>query len=519
MDIEFLKIEESIMDYLFSFKENFIKSKKYWIMFLILICILSLSLFKLENYNNPNMEIIIIAIVSIMGVFSITTYFQYNDKELYKTVFIIILIFGLVCCLITPMVSIPDEGEHAYRAEITSRGVLFPEPINGTFESIKSMTLFAESKDLTVFQEGWDTNKIDYNVAHTPSVFQQNPFFGYIFSGFGILLAKLLDLNVIWMLWLGRIFNAILYAGLISYAVKKTPILKMPIFAIACFPLCLYQAYSLSVDGLVIGFGILIISYFFNMCENKFSEKELITFIILCLLIGFCKVPYFGLLLLLFFIPNENFEDDKNTFYLYCLIGILLVAIVGFAWNKFIASPALINSWRGEYLISNNVNAMNQINFILSHPFEFFINIFNTIPNSINDIFDSMFKLYSLHHGGFSIKSPFANMLLLMFFGFICLGYPIEKKFKLKSKIGALITFIIVYTGTYIVFLLSWNPVGELTYKGVQARYFLPLFALLPMICNINLTQIKGDSVDYHAIVLIVFFIAAMIISLTTLSY
>ena len=60
-------------------------------------------------------------------------------------------------------------------------------------------------------------------------------------------------MNVIWMLWLGRIFNLILYAGLISLAIKKTPVLKMPMLAVACIPISIYQAASLSIDSIIIG--------------------------------------------------------------------------------------------------------------------------------------------------------------------------------------------------------------------------------------------------------------------------
>ena len=183
------------------------------------------------------------------------------------------LLFGLICAFVIPIDSVSDEYEHLSRAEITSRGILFPEYVNGSFESISSMSNFYDNANgKTIFEVNGDTAKINSSLAHVGSAFEQNPFYGYIFSTIGILLAKLLDLNVIWLLWLGRIFNVVMYAGLISLAIKKSPIFKIQLFAIACLPVCLFQAFSVSIDSFVAGLGILTMAYFFNMFVNKFSK-------------------------------------------------------------------------------------------------------------------------------------------------------------------------------------------------------------------------------------------------------
>ena len=47
------------------------------------------------------------------------------------------------------------------------------------------------------------------------------PFYSYLFSALGILIAKCLDLSVIWTLWLGRLANLLLYGGFVYFAIKK----------------------------------------------------------------------------------------------------------------------------------------------------------------------------------------------------------------------------------------------------------------------------------------------------------
>lgn len=519
MDTDLGINKNGMVDYLSDFKDCLVKSKKSILMYIIMIALVSFLLLGPNNYAHPKTELVVMGLIVILGIFSIVLHYKNGNEKLYVTAFVVILIFGLVCCLVTPIISVSDEGEHLMRAEITSRGVLFPEYVNESYESISAMNFFAKSNDLTVLQVDGDTDKINHTADYKTSVFEQNPFLGYAFSGLGIFFAKLLDLNVIWILWLGRIFNTLFYAITVSYAIKKTPIYKVPIFAIACLPVCLFQAYSVSIDCIVTGLGILVVAYFFNMCENKFTTRDILIVACLSLFAGLCKLPYLGLALLLLFAPTKNFnEDDKKRYYAYAVLGIVLVLLVGIMWSKLVATPALSHSWRAQYMIENNVNISNQLNYIICHPFELFTGFFNYISKSFNNIF-SMFAFYSYSRGGEYVPSQFISTLNTLFFGLLCFGYPVDKKIDLKSKIGALFTFIVVFVGICITMLLSWSPVGQLTFAGIHTRYFLPLFALLPFVCGINISSVKGDSMDYPIITMTILFISAMIISLTALYY
>ncbi len=497
--------------------KNLLSSYKYWIVYLILILIAMFSMFNIENYIHPKFELIILLLVSIISIFSIVYYYKHGKHELYKLTFILLLLFGLICAFTVPIDSVSDEYEHFTRAEITSRGILFPEYVDGNYESISSLTNFyLPSHDKTVFQVGEDTQKINTSISYHDSAFEQNPFYGYIFSAIGIGIAKLLDLNVIWMLWLGRIFNVIMYAGLVSLAIKKTPIFKIQLFAISCLPVCLFQAFSLSIDSFIAGLGIFTVAYFFKMSVNKFDRKDIIVFSVLCLLIGLCKLPYLALIFLILFLPKDNFKENK--YYFYCILSIVLVSIIGLLWNNLIATPALYHSWRNTYFIQNNVNVSNQINYILLHPYDFiieFLHLFNSIPY----IFGGFFTFYSYTiEGGQYVASAFISFLLTLFVAFISI-YPDNTKINLKSRIGTLIVFIIIYVGTFIVQLLSWSPVGQLTLQGALPRYFLVLFALLPFIFSNYIANYKNQELDRYTFVLVLFFISSMLISFAVKYY
>lgn len=207
-------MDDSIKLKFTDFKQNFFESRNYWIVYLLLIVMASFSMFSAINYSHPKFEIIALILISIISIFSIVYYYKHGNEELYKTVFIVLLLFGLICAFMIPIDSVSDEYEHLSRAEITSRGILAPEYNNGSYEVVASLPdFYKNATDKTVFDVAGDTSKINNSMGSVHSAFEQNPFYGYIFSAIGIGIAKLLDLNVIWMLWLGRIFNVIVYAG------------------------------------------------------------------------------------------------------------------------------------------------------------------------------------------------------------------------------------------------------------------------------------------------------------------
>ena len=247
-----------------------------------------------------------------------------------------------------------DEVEHFVRAKITSNGIINPNfvevPTNfsgifskGYYLTIQSTFDLAErGKDTisythmdlvnsSIFKTDADTLPINYTPVKFHSAFAQNPFFGYLASGIGMALAKLLNLNAIWLLWLGRIFNALLYASIVSIAIKKTPILKIPLFVVACIPAALSQAASVSIDPLINGLGILSIAYFLMLYKSpnkSLDYKPIIKFSVIVLLLGLCKVTYFSFIFLLLFIPIDNLKKKEYFYYSFIIILLFIVLVL-----------------------------------------------------------------------------------------------------------------------------------------------------------------------------------------------
>ena len=504
------------------FKDNLIISKKYWIIYLIFILIASLAMFTTKNYSSIVKELIMVLITAIFGVFAITFYSYHNtDKELYKTAFVIIILFGLLCCFLNPICNVSDETEHLARADITSQGILFPEYKNNSFGVSESINFFSENRTKTVFQVD-GTIPYSSTITGYSSAFQHNPFYGYIAPAIGLVIAKLLSLSVVSAMWLGRLFNLLLYAGLATYAIKKTPILKIPFIVMACIPVAIQQAASFSIDSLFIGLGFIIVAYFFYMIkaeDRTLENKDILIFSILCLLCGLCRLPFLATILLIFCVPTIKFKAYNAA--LYKFAGLFLVGILGLIYAGISTPNYMHSAWRAAYASKNHINSAQQIRYMISHPGNTIVGIFHTI-NALDNgpVLTSMANLYSTVPGGAKMhRLGFVSAIYPMFIGAIWLLYPLVERFDLKERIGALIVVAITYVGTCLSQMISWAPVGNLYTVVVHTRYFIPLFALVPFIFGMNHVKEKNYELDPYIICLTCAFISAFVIQIAARYY
>lgn len=503
------------------FKFYFFKSRKYWLIYLIFLIITALAMFVLPNYHHPKIELISVILIAIVGIFSITFYSYHNsDENIHKTVFVIIILFGLLCCFLNPICNVSDESEHLARADITSQGILNPGYVHDSFYVSSSVSFFESNRSLTAFQVDGNMPYDDTLVPYH-SAFQQNPFYGYLPQAIGLMFAKVFDLSVMWAMWLGRIFNLLLYATLVSFAVKKSPILKVPIIVTACIPVAIQQAASFSIDSLFIGLGIYICAYFFYMVKVEdytLENKDILLFSALCLVFGLCRLPALASVLLLFLVPSKKFKSYNSK--LFKFIGLFLVLLVGIIFASH-AMPNTMHSWRLSFSTQRHFNSTEQLNYMISHPADSLVAIFHFINGLENGpILSALVNLYSTAPGNTALHNlGFISAIYPLFIGAVWLFYPQLEKFDFKTRIGSLVVVTIIYFATYLIQTLTWSPVGDLYSAAVHARYFLPFFVLIPFIFGINHTRERNKELDKYIICLTCCFIASFLIQITARYY
>ena len=493
--------------------------------FLILFYCITSVLFIFYQYqfnNDVNLSslLFISVLLLVLGSFIFFFYsknYKIGHENLYKLCFVIIVCFGLFNVFLTPIADVCDETEHFWRAEITSTGQFNPEYVSipntndSGYQTISSLTNLYHLTGNTVFNNSWGTQPIDYNVGYVSSAFSQNPFYGYLAQAFGIDIAKFLNLSNIWMLWLGRICNLLLYAGFASLAIKKAPIFKVPLLVVACLPLAVYQGASMSIDAFVNGSSLLPIGYFLYLYKSEdLTWKNVSIFFLLSIFGGLTKVTYLALSFLIFLVPRANFKTKND--YIFSRLGILIVIFVSYCWSSFYATPNLLNSWRGPYFMEHNVNASGQIHYLLHNNLGL-LNFIGQLPFTLFTVIEGYFSFANLPAYG----SKLLAYLYIVFFFLVSLFYPVKVKFDRFRKIGVFLIFLLTYFGIIFIQYLTWCSVAYHKIVGIFGRYFIPLLSLIPLFLSINVKE-SNKSIDLSVLVCIFFFLASSIL-LTVFQY
>lgn len=492
-------------------KENII----YIILYGIFLSFFTLMFIKYNNPSNIKFLIFIFVLIFIIGLISIYHYTK-NKNKIYKTAFIVIILFGLCSVILTPINDVSDEYEHLVRSEIVSRGEITTNYINPIgFKSIDAINNLGIESDTNLFNTNLWNLKINYSDYYSDCAFAQNPFYAYLAPAFGIIIAKFLDLNTIWLLYLGRICNLLLYASITTIAIKKSPIFKTPLFIISIFPLAIYQAGSVSSDCFFNAFAILAIAYFFILYKShSIKYKDLSFFYISIILCGLLKQPYLALSLLIFIVPSSNFKNKKQE--IISKIAILAVLTIGVLWSSY-ATTQMKYSWRANHFIQYHVNASQQANFMLSDP-KFDIYYIFEVIRQIPVIFT---RLFEFSVSKFSYNSILMSTLYFIYIIAVSLFYPLKEKLSKINRLKTAIISAIIFYGIFLVQYLTWIPVKSANViLGVSGRYFIPLLIFIPLILNLN-SKIKLDKTKVSSIVftIAISFIAGMLMLTTSVKF
>lgn len=255
-----------------------------------------------------------------------------------------------------------------------------------------------------------------------------------------------------------------------------------------------------------------MVAYFFYMYkskENSLTNRNILIFFSLILLVGLIKLPYLAFSFLIFAVPKKNFNNTTKII-IFSTLGIFILGGIGLLWSKY----AMISNWhsyRAVHYLSQNVNSTMQMNFFLSNDSNFLL----FISSALEKIFtvSSTFLMYPPSDNlGYTTASYSISLLILASMSIVYFIYPIDEKVERSSKIVSLFTCIILYFGTCFVQFLSWSPIGQFD-MSVSPRYILPFFVLLPFIFGLNFLKEIKTKFDYYIITLTISFMALMVMS------
>ncbi len=460
--------------------------------------------------------------------------------------------FGLTMLILTPPFQVPDEHDHFFRAVMISsgqfvaksypfseklkkkvpqkylkgKGGVVPVSIPYTTRNVNHKLPFhPENK-----QQLNDLKKmltLPLHMEGMPDVFINTSAGGYapvlyLPAALAITAGKLLNLSPLWLMYLGRLANLMVFLSLIYWALKITPTGKPLIFLLALMPMTIFLVPSLSIDGLIIAASILLTTTLLNLARNEQRPVKLIECLIVSgtmMLLALGKTVYCPLILLFFLSPKTLFGKDRSRLYLFA--GSLTLAAASYLiWHWFTKTagvatitniPFDYTSFQAKDKLLPLLDSQKQLKFLQNHPSSVFTILIRTLQNQGTYYIESFIGLL----GWLDTRLPF---LIYLSFPFALLACALESKPCTKNIMHEKIILTLIWcmaTGAVFAgFYLFSTPVANAIVGGVQGRYFIPValpFLLIfstgyyPSIKNEarTLSQLKINWPVFYAIIVL----------------
>lgn len=430
-------------------------------------------------------KVAIVVGLLLMTLFVVTYFMGIRFRiDSVKYAVISIVVLGTILNVFVPVGNVPDEANaHMINAYHMSNQILrIEDDVNNIKMRKCDLSAFGYTyvKDQVMdsyLKKMFDNKDLDTELVNSKHqiVPVKRYSFTYCLSALGISIGRLLGLNGILCILLGRILNFILFVLCIAYCLRNTPIFKSIFIFIGLLPITLQQAFSLSYDSIVLSLSLLIVLLTIQLFhDKKLNAKKWVLLIGSCTLLIPCKSFAYAPLVLapisfvLTKIDFSKFKNKKGRLFLGILVlAILLIYLLGVAFVG-----ARIQSGTILYLFFN--------------PDVLYRVLRNTLYNRGTFILISALG-GSLELCTISIFNPITIAYIVVMRFLIVKMNP--KKIGMDKKVQLLFMLIIFisFLGSMLA-MYGWSySMGFFdgkTIEGFQGRYLLPVLPLLFLCSN-----------------------------------
>lgn len=426
-------------------------------------------------------------------------------KNIFKieNIFLIFcLLWGMLFLLVNPPFQSPDETEHLfkmwgytemsynYKIKDGWRGQTLPESFAAMHKVYDAYRMSNNPVPFDVTLKAsmlpLDKNNTEF-LRFTPSSYTPVSYFP---SFIVLWILKLINAAPLFMMYVLRFCSLLVYLALCYFAIKITPVKKILFFICTMMPVCVYQAASISTDGVTFGVIFLFLAYTFKLAFDdtveKINGKNLFYLGGLVVLIGILKFSYLPLCLVYFLIPQNKF-DSFNTY----LKSFALVLVISAVVSLIVVLPAVGSKGLIRYNYENHLLSSSEvIKNIILHPVVYLQNVLKTIRHLAYFMSQNVIS---------SIGVTFAMIppVISYFYWFLIFagGYFYEKNeeflridFIQKILVGAgvIFSFLIMITAVHIIYQTKGYILG------LQGRYLTPLIPFAMLLFANKFVKIKG---------------------------
>ena len=407
---------------------------------------------------------------------------------------VIALIFGSLFAIFVPPFQAPDESSHLFRSVHLSTGKLMGEKkdqrLGGEIDQayLKYYKEYAHLR-FSDAKMSKDSNEL-ISKTHTVShkiVFTDFPNTAY-FSPIvyaphlaSLLFSSLSD-QVSFRLYLMRLFNLMVWVGLIFICLKIIPSHKWVLCCLALLPSSLFLHASANADAMTNGLSFLMIAIIWALnskMNDKRKRKYLLMLPAIMLILLSSKIIYALLFYLIIFVNKNHFPKGiKKSIYLSG--NSLLFILFFFFWygvvdDLFISYDAYNPLYRESLQINPGVNPDQQLAFVLKNPLQFLGVLFDSY-------WDSAAATIAHYVGKFGWGKNYLpawliglHLLFIIAISFLDRPKTLLKKWKMIYISALGFGLMVIFA---LLMYMQWNEVESAVITNLSGRYFIPIFPL-----------------------------------------
>jgi uncharacterized membrane protein len=284
------------------------------------------------------------------------------------------------------------------------------------------------------------------------------------------ILGRSADLPALPVFYACRFASLMSYLILVWFAIRLIPFGKWILLVLAAIPMALFQATTVSPDAISNGIGFLFIAGCLKNAEFKeIGWKEAGSLVLLVFLLFLAKLNLLPLILLpLLLIPPSKFAEKR--IYIFLLTATVILFLVESAGWYIIASA------RPDPLLANEANPVEQLRYILSHPFIFLQILFKDLIMNGGIYIQGWINGYGYYYW---TPPQIVSFFFLSGLGAVVLMNSTQEHVGTKFRISFIFVFVTGYLATVGAEYTTFTPIGSDQIFGMQGRYFIPLSLLL----------------------------------------
>lgn len=462
--------------------KDFIKTNYKLLFFIFALIFINSALYLVICAQNglpvfSKRSIFIIAIMAIISIaMCVFVFWSRQKKWPIERIFLVVgSVLGLMYLFAIPIGRVPDEQTHIWRVYSISQGGILTETeqdITGNYlpENIANL-----SNNYTKGGYSAIANRISEPISENQVFWKTigaNPI-EYTPQVVGMFAGRVLHLPMIITLYLARLCGLATCIAIIYFCLKFIPILKKPLFLLACLPMTMQLFAGITYDGIIFCSAIAIITLvlrFIYTPKIKFKFSHFLLILLSCIVLTAVKPVYFPICLLLFFIPTACFKNKKQK--IFYILSILLITV-----GLFLLWSSISTVMEAQ----NGANSSEQIHYILTHPVRYASVLVDNSLNMPGMYLDKLGQLewLDIPTSGFYLFGIFTVFLALCFEERLNPSKNSSHLYRWFTLGITIATVALVFTALYI----QHTPTGQSVILGVQTRYLLPIFITIPMLC------------------------------------